>query len=201
MIQNAVKSPYAAVKPIHPLQNRWTGGLWKERFDTCKTVTIPHIRQLFEDENGFHVVENFRIAAGQKEGYFKGTPFGDGDFYKWMEGAILTAVLSEDADMLAQIDAYIALIAEAQLEDGYISTKQIIGERQGNGVVRQGDINDFEVYNIGHLLTAACLHYKTTGKTNFMDVAQKAAQYLKHLYEEAARTKEVKTAVCPSHYM
>ena len=66
MIQNAVKSPYAAVKPIHPLQNRWTGGLWKERFDTCKTVTIPHIRQLFEDENGFHVVENFRIAAGQK---------------------------------------------------------------------------------------------------------------------------------------
>ncbi len=201
MIQNAVKSPYAAVKPIHPLQNRWTGGLWKERFDTCKTVTIPHIRQLFEDENGFHVVENFRIAAGQKEGHFKGTPFGDGDFYKWMEGAILTAVLSEDADMLAQIDAYIALIAEAQLEDGYISTKQIIGERQGNGVVRQGDINDFEVYNIGHLLTAACLHYKTTGKTNFMDVAQKAAQYRKHLYEEAARTKEVKTAVCPSHYM
>ena len=168
MIQNAVKSPYAAVKPIHPLQNRWTGGLWKERFDTCKTVTIPHIRQLFEDENGFHVVENFRIAAGQKEGHFKGTPFGDGDFYKWMEGAILTAVLSEDADMLAQIDAYIALIAKAQLEDGYISTKQIIGERQGNGVVRQGDINDFEVYNIGHLLTAACLHDKTTGKTNFM---------------------------------
>ena len=65
----------------------------------------------------------------------------------------------------------------------------------------QGDINDFEVYNIGHLLTAACLHYKMTGKTNFMEIAEKAAQYLKNLYEEAARTGEVKTAVCPSHYM
>ena len=76
MIQNEIKSPYAAVRPMHPLQNRWTGGLWKERFDTCKNVTIPHIRVLFEDENVFHVVENFRIAAGQKEGRFKGTPFG-----------------------------------------------------------------------------------------------------------------------------
>lgn len=201
MIQNEIKSPYAAVRPMHPLQNRWTGGLWKERFDTCKNVTIPHIRGLFEDENVFHVVENFRIAAGQKEGRFKGTPFGDGDFYKWMEGAIQTAVLTEDQELLEDIDRYIELIGEAQLPDGYISTKQIIGEREGNGVTRQGDINDFEVYNIGHLLTAACLHYKTTGKTNFMEVAEKAARYLKNLYEEAARTGEVKTAVCPSHYM
>ena len=196
-----VKSPYAAAKPMEPLQNHWTGGLWKERYDTCAQETVEFIRSLFEDPKIFHVVENFRIAAGLQEGSFKGTPFGDGDFYKWMEGASYIAAANHDEKLLQEIDSYIELIGKAQLPDGYISTKQIIGERQGNGVSRQGDINDFEVYNIGHLLTAACLHYKMTGKTNFMEIAEKAAQYLKNLYEEAARTGEVKTAVCPSHYM
>ncbi|MBQ7916455.1 MAG: glycoside hydrolase family 127 protein, partial [Firmicutes bacterium] len=200
-MKNKIQSPMAVVRPMEVLQNKWTGGLWKERFDTCANVTIPHIRSLFEDESGFHVVENFRVAAQLKDGFFKGTPFGDGDFYKWMEGAIYVAAQNDDQEMLQVIDGYIELIGQAQLPDGYISTKQIIGERQGNGVQRQGDINDFEVYNIGHLLTAACMHYKTTEKTNFMEVADKAAQYLKKLYEEAARTGVVKTAVCPSHYM
>lgn len=201
MIKNAVKSPYAKLQPMQPLQGRWTGGLWKERFDTCAETTVPHIQHLFESADVFHVVENFRIAARLAEGSFKGTPFGDGDFYKWMEGAVCVAAQNQDQELLDQIDGYIELIGQAQLPDGYISTKQIIGERQGNGISRQGDINDFEVYNIGHLLTAACVHYKATGKQNFMKIAEKAAQYLKNLYEEAARTGEVKTAVCPSHYM
>lgn len=201
MIQNAVKSPHAALQPMQPLQGRWTGGLWKERFDTCAEVTVPHIEHLFAEPDIFHVVENFRIAARLTEGSFKGTPFGDGDFYKWMEGAVCVAVQNQDQELLERIDGYIELIGKAQLPDGYISTKQIIGERQGNGISRQGDINDFEVYNIGHLLTAACVHYKATGKENFMEIAVKAAGYLTALYEEAARTGEVKTAVCPSHYM
>lgn len=59
MIKNAVKSPYAKLQPMQPLQGRWTGGLWKERFDTCAETTVPHIQHLFEAAEIFHVVENF----------------------------------------------------------------------------------------------------------------------------------------------
>ena len=37
---------------------------------------------------------------------------------------------------------------------------------------------DFEAYNLGHLMTAACVHHRATGKSNLLDVAAKAADYL-----------------------
>ena len=147
------------------------------------------------------ICENFRIAAREKEGRFNGTPFGDGDFYKWMEGAIYVACKNNDEKLLKVIDEYVDLISRAQLDDGYISTKQIIGEMNNEDVSRLGDINDFEVYNFGHLFTTACIYKRLTGKDNLMNVAVKAANYLEKTYQEAARTGEVKTAVCPSHYM
>ncbi len=201
MITDTAHSPYAGLTGI-PYENvRWTGGLYKERFDTVAAVTVPHLQHMFEEKDISHVVENFRIAAGEAEGDFDGTVFGDGDFYKWFEAAVYTAVKTGNEKLLSQLEDYIALFARAQQEDGYLSTKQIIGEKQGKGPMRQGDINDFEVYNMGHMFTSACLYFRLTGKDSFLKVAEKTAGYLKNLYEEAARTGEVKTAVCPSHYM
>lgn len=201
MITDTSRSPYARVAGVPFRDVAWTGGLYKERFDTVAAVTVPHLQHMFEEKDISHVVENFRIAAGEAEGGFDGTVFGDGDFYKWFESAVYTAVRTDNRQLLDQLEEYIALFGRAQLEDGYLSTKQIIGEKQGNGVQRQGDINDFEVYNMGHMFTSACLYYRLTGKNSFLQVAERAAGYLKNLYEEAARTGEVKTAVCPSHYM
>lgn len=89
----------------------------------------------------------------------------------------------------------------ARKEDGYISTKQIIGMRNGTRQGRLGDINEFEVYNMGHLFTSACLYKRITGKENFLDIARKAADFLENMYAEAEKKGEVQTAVCPSHYM
>ena len=201
MLTDTSRSPYARANGIPYQDVRWTGGLYKERFDTCSQVTVSHLQHMFESKDISHVVENFRIAAGEAEGEFAGTVFGDGDFYKWMEFATYTAVRTGNQALLNQLEAYIALFSRAQLPDGYLSTKQIIGERQGNGVSRQGDINDFEVYNMGHMFTSACLYYRLTGRDSFLNVAKKAANYLRDLYDTAARTGEVQTAVCPSHYM
>ncbi len=201
MITDTRRSPYAKVSSIPYADIEWTGGLYKERFDTCAETTVAHLQRMFESKDISHVVENFKIAAGEADGEFDGTVFGDGDFYKWMESAVYTAVKTGNQKLLDQLEEYIALFGRAQLPDGYLSTKQIIGERLGNGVSRQGDINDFEVYNMGHMFTSACLYYRLTGKDSFLQVAERAAGYLKNLYEEAARTGEVKTAVCPSHYM
>lgn len=201
MLTDTRKSPYAKVSPVDGMAVNWTGGLWKERFDTCADSTVPQLQHMFESKDISHVLENFRICAGYAEGDFDGTVFGDGDFYKWMEAAMYTAAKTGNGKMLGKLEEYIELISRAQQPDGYISTKQIIGERQGNGVSRMGDINDFEVYNFGHLFTAACLYKRLTGKDSFMKIAVKTADYLEKLYETAARTGEVQTAVCPSHYM
>lgn len=201
MLTNTEKSPFAKVSPL-PFQNvEWTEGFWNDVTTMCADSTVPHLQKMFEDKEISHVVENFKICAGEKEGEFGGTDFGDGDFYKWMEAAMFTAVRKGDQKLLDELDGYIDLIGRAQLSDGYISTKQILGERQHNGVKRFGNINDFEVYNFGHLFTSACLYKRLTGKDNFLGIAEKAARYLENMYQENERKGNVQTAVCPSHYM
>lgn len=201
MLTDTRKSPNARVYPLDGMKVTWTGGLWKERFDTCAAATVPQLQHMFDSKDISHVVENFKICAGESEGEFDGTVFGDGDFYKWLEAAVCTAYQTGNEALQQQIEDYIALIGRAQLPDGYLSTKQIIGERSGSGVSRMGDINDFEVYNFGHLFTAACVHKRVTGRDSFLQIAVGTADYLEHLYDEAERTGEVQTAVCPSHYM
>lgn len=187
MLTDTKRSKNAKVSPVDGMAVEWTKGLWKERFDTCAQATVPQLQHMFESKDISHVLENFRICAGEAEGSFDGTVFGDGDFYKWMESAVYTAAKSGNEELLNQLDEYVELIRKAQLEDGYISTKQIIGERENNGITRMGDINDFEVYNFGHLFTSACLHKRLTGKDNFMRIAVKTADYLEKMYEDAVK--------------
>lgn len=201
MLTNTEKSPYAKVSPLSWSSVNWTEGFWNDVFKMCAQSTVPHLQNMFEDKNISHVVENFRICAGETQGEFGGTDFGDGDFYKWMESAMYVAAKTDNQELFRKLDGYIELISRSQLPDGYISTKQILGERQKNGIKRFGNINDFEVYNFGHLFTSACLYKRITGKDNFMKVAEKAARYLENMYQENARTGKVQTAVCPSHYM
>jgi len=201
MLTDTRRSPYAKVSPLEWNKVALTDGFWKDVVQNTSQKTIPHLQSMFEDKNISHVLENFRICAGEAEGEHDGTVFGDGDFYKWMEAAVYTAEITGDQTLLDQLEDYCSLIARAQQEDGYLSTKQIIGERSGNGTSRMGDINDFEIYNFGHLFTTACIYQRVTGKDSLMKVAVKAAGYLEKVYLEAKEKGEVKTAVCPSHYM
>lgn len=201
MLTNTSNSPYSQVTPLSWDAVTWTNGLWSEVTTTCNETIIPHIQKMFESKDISHVLENFHVCAGDHEGEFGGTDFGDGDFYKWMEAAIYSGSKKNDNELLAKIDEYIELIGRCQQQDGYISTKQIIGERQNNGIARFNNINDFEVYNFGHLFTTACLHKRITNQDNFLNIAEKAADYLNKMYQENAKTGKVQTAVCPSHYM
>lgn len=201
MLTDTHKSKYAKVYSPAAGDVAWTSGFWKDTVEACATNMVPQLQHMFEAPEISHVVENFRICCGDKEGDFDGTVFGDGDFYKWMESELYAAKLTGDETKLDELDGYIDLIARSQQPDGYISTKQIIEARQGKGLGRLGDINEFEVYNMGHLFTSACLHHRLTGKDNFLNVARKAADYLKTMYEEGEKNGDVQTAVCPSHYM
>lgn len=200
MITDTRRSKYAKVNSLPSEAVEWTTGLWADTMKICKESMVPQLKRMFDSKDISHVVENFRICAGEAKGEHDGTVFGDGDFYKWLEAFLYTS-MEKDGELSKEFDDYIDLIARAQQPDGYLSTKQIIGEMNANGIQRMGDVNDFEVYNFGHLFTCASLHYRMTGKDNFLKIAMKAADYLEHLYEKAAITGEVQTAVCPSHYM
>ncbi len=185
--------------PFHAVT--WTKGIWADSVRVCAEKTVPHLKKMFDDKEVSHVVENFRICAKEVEGDHAGTVFGDGDFYKWMEAALYSAIRYQNDVLMDEIEGYIDLIGRAQQPDGYLSTKQIIGEMNQNGVDRMGDINDFEVYNFGHLFTVACLHYRMTGRKSLLNIAIRTANYLEQLYIEVSEKGEVQTAVCPSHYM
>ena len=103
MLTNTEHSPYAKVSPLTWDSVSWTEGFWKEVFDVCAEETIPHLQKMFEDKNISHVVENFRICAGDAEGEFGGTDFGDGDFYKWMESAMYAASKTQNEELLEQL--------------------------------------------------------------------------------------------------
>lgn len=201
MLTDTSCSPYAKVSGIPFESIALKPGFWKECFDLCADVTVHQLRNIFERKEICHVVENFRICAGESEGCHKGTPFGDGDFYKWLEGALYCGFHRKDEALLHQTESYIQLIIKAQRPDGYLSTKQIINEMNGGSNERQKDINEFEIYNFGHLFTLASLHKRLTGKNDLIDAAKKAAGYLESLYLQAEKSGLSQTAVCPSHHM
>ncbi len=201
MLTDTRKSAFAKASPLPAKDVVFTDGFWKSVRDMVFDNTVPQLENMFESADISHVVENFRICAGERDGDFAGTVFGDGDFYKWMESAMYSAALREDEELLSKLEEYIDLVGRAQQSDGYISTKQIIGEMKNNGISRMGDINDFEVYNFGHLMTAAALYFRLTKRDSLLKIASKAADYLRKMYADAQEKGEIQTAVCPSHYM
>ena len=113
MLTDTTRSPYAKVHALDGMKVKWTGGLWKERFDTCANSTVPQLKHMFDSKDISHVVENFKICAGDAQGDFDGTVFGDGDFYKWMESAIYTAYQTDNQLLKDEIEKYIDLIGRS----------------------------------------------------------------------------------------
>ena len=55
-------------------------------------------------------LEHFRIAAGLVEGNYRGAPFNDGDFYKWMEAVCALQASEPDTDWDMRLDEIIEII-------------------------------------------------------------------------------------------
>jgi DUF1680 family protein len=179
---------------------QWTSGFWAERFAVCRDSMVPHLWRTYMNENVSHAFKNFEIAAGLDTGSHKGPSFHDGDFYKTLEAVAALYASTKDPKLDAMMDKAIAVIAKSQRADGYIYTKSVI-EQKKTGLTRQFDDKlSFEAYNIGHLMTAACVHYRATGKTTLLEVAKKAGDFLERFYTRAT-PEQARNAICPSHYM
>jgi DUF1680 family protein len=196
----AGQSPHAAVGPVGIADCRWTTGFWADRFETCRTATVPAMGRLMAGKERSQFLHNFRIAAGLAEGTHRGPPWNDGDFYKWVEAAAAVYAVTRDPALDKQIDDAIAVIAKAQRADGYLHTPVLIAARNGDPAAQPfRDRLNFEMYNFGHLFTAACVHHRATGKRSLLDVAVKTADFLCRAFEHPSPDL-ARNAVCPSHY-
>ncbi len=197
---NTSKSPYAKLVPVNLDAVRWTGGFWGHWFDVSKDTMAMNMLHIYENDTLCHGYCNFEIAAGLKNGNYKGAPFHDGDFYKTLEGVISVYALTKDKRLYDELERIIKVIAMAQRSDGYINTQTTIKHQNNPSVKEFEDQMNFEDYNLGHLMTAACLHFRVTGQTNFLEIAKKAADFLVAYYKNVTAEK-ARTAICPSHYM
>lgn len=204
---DTTRSPHAVMYMPDLADVRWQGGLLGDRYNVARDVMVPHMWTIFVDPYESHAWDNFLMAAGLGEGRGDGKPhgppFNDGDFLKWLEALVQLYAVERDPALLKQINEIIPVIVKAQREDGYLHTQKIVPQRRGQtGAVAKEfeDREHFETYNMGHLITTACIHYRVTGETTLLDCARKAADYIDRLCRE--RPLELaQNAICPSHYM
>ena len=187
----------AKVQSVGLDEARWTDGFWADRFELCRTQMIPSMGRLMEGTNYSQYYYNFEIAAGLVKGKFRGASFNDGDFYKFLEGASATLAVTNDPALRQKLDRIIAVIGQAQMANGYLDT--MIQLDKGPDDAFRDPIH-FEVYNFGHLMTAACVNYRATGETNFLEIACKAADHLCKVFNDPTPAL-ADNLVCPSHYM
>ena len=172
-IINNSASPHVKLKSIDIGECKWTEGFWADKFKICEESMIPYMRQLLTGDVG-HALNNFKIAAGLKEGEHQGMRWHDGDFYKFMEAVMYVYAQNGDKKLLKELDSYIDIIGKAQQEDGYLQTQAQLRD----DIERYSNRRNHEMYNTGHLLTSACIHHRVTGQRNFLDIAIKHADLL-----------------------
>ena len=187
---------HAALRPVDMAAVRWTSGFWADRYALCRDTVVPEMKKaLLAPENSACLV-NFRIGAGLEQGKHLGTHWSDGDCYKWLEALAWLYAVRPDPVLDDEMQTWIELIAKTQAADGYISTQVQLDPSR----TRWENLHHHELYNMGHLMTAASVHYQATGKKDFLAVARKVADYLEGVF--APRPPELAHMdFNPSHIM
>ena len=173
-----------AITPVNIQQVQLTDAFWLPIIKRVQEVTIEYAIQKCKEEGR---LDNFLIAGGQMKGEVKGQmPFDDTDVYKIIEGASNTLISEPNAKLEKQLDALIAIIKVGQEKDGYLTTWRTINPAKPpctwvpviEGKRWESLQISHELYNSGHMIEAAVVHYKATGKRNFLDIAIKNANLL-----------------------
>ena len=156
---------------------------WSPRLDVNATKAIFHQWKQLEDTL---CIDNFRIAAGEKDGFREGWFFADSDAYKWLDAASKIYALHPQPKLASLMDELIALIARAQEPDGYLFTYNQIhvpGERWVNLQI------EHELYCHGHFIEAGVSHFEATGRRDLLDLCIKSADLLVREFLNASNDK------------
>ncbi|MEN6409709.1 MAG: beta-L-arabinofuranosidase domain-containing protein, partial [Anaerolineaceae bacterium] len=142
---------------------------WSTRLEVNARRAIFHQWEQLEASG---CISNFRIAAGDAEGFREGWFFADSDAYKWLEAAARIDAGNPDPRLTKLVDDFIELLGRAQAPDGYLFTYNQIhfpGGRWQNLMI------EHELYCLGHLIEAGVSRYEVSGQTDLLGIARRTA--------------------------
>jgi DUF1680 family protein len=153
-------------------QVKISDSFWTPRLLTNARVSIFH---QWRELEASRCIDNFRIAAGRKKGFREGWFFADSDAYKWLDAAARVYAGWPSNGLKSRMDAFVSLLADAQMDDGYLFTYNQIhfpGHRWENLMI------EHELYCHGHLIEAAVSHFHAVNDPAALNLARKAADLL-----------------------
>lgn len=167
-----------------PLKNiKISDPSWNRYIGLVKDVIIPYqweiLNDLVKDAEPSHCIHNFKVAAGEEEGEFRGAVFQDTDVAKWLEAVAYTLEVHPDEKLEKLADETIDLIGRAQQDDGYLDTYFIIKEPE----LKWANLEEgHELYTAGHMIEAAVAYYQATGKERFLQIVSKLADLICEIF-------------------
>ena len=162
----------AKLEPVPFTQVHIKDRFWTPRQETNRKATVEHSLQMLDEAGNYLVMK--LAAEGKREGY-KGLLFTDSDLYKTLEGVSYTLATHPDPALDKRVDDLIAMIAAAQMEDGYLNTWFQVTRPED----KFKNLRDWhELYCAGHMFEAAVAHHQATGKKNFLNIALKLANLI-----------------------
>ena len=184
---------------------------WGARLKAAREVTVPLAFSKCQSE---HRYKNFEMAAYTLQhpnhvgldtpewdvSKIMGYSFDDTDVYKTIEGASYILQTYPDKKLKAYIDSVLDVVGAAQEPDGYLYTARTINPKHphqwsGNKRWVKDDDLSHELYNLGHMVDAACAHYQATGSTKFLNIAKRYADCV----VKEVGPKEGQTTIVPGH--
>ena len=189
------------ITPVNIQNVKLTDDFWLPIIKRVQDKTIAYAIQKCKEEGRF---DNFLIAGGKMEGKVRGVmPFDDSDVYKVIEGASNSLISSPNPPLEKLLDSLIGIVEIGQEPDGYLTTWRTINPAEPPAewvAVKEGKrweslATSHELYNAGHMYEAAVVHYKATGKRNFLDIALKNADLMVATFGD----EEGKIATVPGH--
>ncbi|TLF45636.1 glycoside hydrolase family 127 protein [Maribacter aurantiacus] len=189
------------ITPVNIQHVRLTDKFWLPWIQKVQERTIEYAIEKCREEGRF---DNFLIAGCKMEGSVRGVmPFDDSDVYKIIEGASNSLISSPNPKLETLLDSLVEIIKIGQESDGYLTTWRTINPAKPPATwveVKEGKrweslAASHELYNAGHMYEAAVVHYKATGKRNFLDIALKNADLMVETFGEGVG----KIAAVPGH--
>lgn len=179
-----------SLSPVPFYKVQMTDSFWQPRMKALQTVLLPHAFNKTQP-----AVDNLRKTGHYLKGINDSLPFPHryitSDLFKVMEGCAYLLKNRKDALLESKMDSIIDIIASAQTNDGYIYDAHITGVSAkhahwgGGGMGNKPYswvLHSHELYNMGHMYEAAVAYYNATGKTKWLQVAEKNAQHINSVF-------------------
>ena len=157
------------MQPLSPRQVILDDPYWLPRLAVNAQRAIFHQWEQLEASG---CINNFRLVAGEMDGFREGWFFADSDAYKWLDAAARTFAFQPDSRLNTLMDSFIDLLGRAQSSDGYLFTYNQFhfpGVRWTNLQI------EHELYCHGHLIEAGVSHFEATGQSRLLQIARRAA--------------------------